>query len=67
MPDITCDLTDAQYAQLCDGAARAGTTVEEYAHALVESAVADRFKPKQVHGNVVSLEALKSRLRGPPK
>lgn len=66
MPEITCDLTDAQYALLRDGAARAGMTIEEYTHAVVEAAVADRFKTKEVRGNVVSLEALKSRLRGPP-
>lgn len=66
MPEITCDLSESQYAQVRDAAERAGMSIEEYAQKATAVAIAARYRPHEITGNVVSLEALKSRLRGPP-
>lgn len=66
MPEIKCELTDAQYVQIRDAAQAAGMTIEDFAALATSEAIALRYRPKEVRGNVVSIEGLKSRLRGPP-
>jgi len=66
MPVMTCDLTDQQLSVLTEAASRAGMSIEEFAAHAAEVAVAARYKLPEIRNNVVPMESLKRRLRGPP-